>query len=159
MARNGLSYRQITHNLHVSMGRVQDGVRRHREAEPALNAEVCRTDLYHALDSAVRRLTRIMEDDTASRGEVTRAAVALVQVIKERADLAGAHAPPMREVLVHTVTPEALQAEQERLRAELLAAGVPPAALPTPDDYVEWIEARVIEATKQKPEAIIVAWP
>ena len=128
--------------LGVSYGSAHNAVKRARDAEPALDPEGVRADLSATLDRSLRALGEILGNQDVPPNWKIQAASALVAVVKEKADLHGAHAPVRRVVEVHTVSREALDAELERLDRELTAAGIDVSALPGPEEMLQIIDAR-----------------
>ena len=141
LKRNGASHREIARILDIGLSTIPRRVERARAAEPHLDADVVRGDLSAVLDRTIGELTALIADGDTPGDRKIRAVLALVSVVKEKADLHGAHAPIKRQIDVTVVTKEALDAEQIRLERELEAAGVDISRLPSVQQIAELIEA------------------
>lgn len=141
LKRTGANYREIARTLNVSVGSVGRRLERARAAEPHMDPEGVRGDLSAVLDRSIGELMAMIVDSETGGDRKIRAVLALVSVVKEKADLHGAHAPMKRQIDVTVLTPEALDAEQARLERELEAAGIDVSRLPSVQDIAELIEA------------------
>ena len=140
LSRSGATYRDIAARLQISHGRVANGIRRARDAEPALHPEEVRADLTAALDRSMMELVAMIGRQDTPAGMKVKAINTLVSVVDRKAKLHGADAPVRRQIDVTVFTPEALAEEQARLERELEAAGVDVATLPSVDDIAQIID-------------------
>lgn len=138
--RTGATYRDIAARLQVSHGRVANGIRRARDAEPALHPDEVRADLSSTLDRSMLELVAMIGRQDTPPGMKVKAINTLVSVVDRKAKLHGADAPVRRQIDVTVFTPEALAEEQSRLERELEAAGVDVATLPSVDDIAQIID-------------------
>ena len=100
------------------------------------------------------RLDRMQSQVWARAQTGDEDAIAICLKIEDRrAKLFGLDVPVRREVEVFHVTPEVLDADAERIRLQLEAAGINVAALPTAEDFYDrLVEAEILEAEEVDDE-------
>jgi hypothetical protein len=137
MRRQGVSFPVIAREQGSSVSTAFRRVRRASMREEHETSEERRATAAAQLDEVIFRMRSIMLSKDATHGAVIRAAEQAISAIHRKARLLGDDAPAKRVVVLHQVSDEALQADRERLEAELTAMGVDLSAFPTPEEIAQ----------------------